>query len=156
MASIYHHQDSKAIQKELLEWIADPKSRGGDSLSFWANASLLDEAAFALAKSHLRDTVKSIEFHEIYVSTEALKALLTMPALEQLRIYGGASSDWAGPEYVWPTLETAHLKLLCQDPNARRLKTIILDKQQLSEVTGHALRAALPDLATLTVEGESF
>ncbi len=100
--------------------------------------------------------MKSIEFHEIYVSTEALKALLTMPALEELRIYGGVSYDWAGPEYVWATLESAHLDLLCQDPNARRLKTIILDKQQLGEVTGHALRAALPNLATLTVEGESY
>ena len=55
MASIYHYQDSAAIRKELLAWIADPKSRGCASLTFSANASLLDDAAAALASSHLRE-----------------------------------------------------------------------------------------------------
>ena len=153
---IYHYQDTKALTRELLQWIDDPASRGCDDISFSANASLSEEASHALVNSHLAQTVRTLEFSEIYFSPQQLADLLSMPALVNLSISGGTSYDWAGPGYVYPTLGEEHIQVLVTSPHSSRLRSLQLYQQELGAVTGNLLREALPNLYISGVEFTSY
>lgn len=150
------YKDSKGLTRDLLAWIADPASQDCHDLVFHANCSMDEEASSALVHSPLAETVKALEFTEIFFSPSQLADLLTMPALVELRIWGGESSDWNGPTYVWDTLEHEHIEVLASNPHAQRLRHLDLHNQKLSEITGNELRRALPNLTALYVEGESY
>ena len=153
---ISHHQDSKAITRSLLAWIADPASHGSTQLVFSANCTLQEEASRALVNSHLAQTVQRLEFSEIYFSAAQLAELLSMPALEELMIWGGESYDWAGPKYVWDTLGNEHVEVLMSNADAQRLRVLELENQNFSEQLGYRLRGALPNLTTLEIERQSY
>jgi hypothetical protein len=152
----YHYQDTEAMTRSVLAWAADPASENCQSIDFSANCGLSVEATSALVHSPAARTIARLEFTEIYFSAEQLAELLGMPALVELRIYGGMSSDWNGPEYIWPTFDSAHLDVLATSLHAKRLRLLDLYRQNLSEITGERLRHAIPDLETLTIEGVHY
>ena len=153
---LYHYQDSVAMTRSLLEWIANPAAKHCTGLDLSANCSLEVTASCALVSSALAQTIKVLRFTEIYFSAEQLAELLAMPALVELRVWGGTSADWAGPEYVWPTLEYEHITVLTTNSHAKHLKILELEKHNFSEGVGTELRQALPNLKTLRVEGDSY
>jgi hypothetical protein len=142
------------MTRELLQWLADAASHGCTGVVLSANCSLREEASSALVNSVAAKTIISLEFNEIYFTPEQLKAMLSMPALEQLNIRGGESYDWNGPRYVWETLDVAHIDVLMSSPHAQRLRVLEIANQNFSEQLGERLRVALPNLQTLRVEGE--
>jgi hypothetical protein len=153
---ISHYQDSKAMTHEMVQWLADASSHGCTGIVLSANCSLGEEASTALVDSVAAKTIASLEFHEIYFTPEQLQAMLAMPALEELKIWGGESYDWNGPKYVWETLDMAHMNVLMSSPHAQRLHVLEIGNQNFSESLGERLRAALPNLRTLRVEGEEY
>ncbi len=154
--NLYHYQDAAAMTRSLLAWIADPASRHCTGLDFSANCTLEAAASRALVNSALARTVESLKFTEIYFSPEQLAELLSMPALVELRIWGGESSDWNGPQYVYDTLAYEHIAVLTTSPHAQRLRVLEIGKQNFSESVGQELRNALPNLETLRLEGRSY
>jgi hypothetical protein len=153
---LYHYQDTEAMTQSVLAWIADPASRACTEIDFSANCGLSVVASYALVRSPLAQTITTLEFTEIYFSAEQLADLLHIPALTDLRIVGGTSSDWNGPEYIYPTLTSEHLDVLATSPDAQRLRVLILEKQNLGDATGQYLRRHLPDLPTLWVEYQGY
>jgi hypothetical protein len=153
---IYQHDDSSAMTLEMLQWLASTYSHNCTSLSLAANCTLEEEASNALVQSVAARTLQSLGFTEIYFTPQQLEALLSMPALTELSIWGGESSDWNGPTYVWDTLEAAHVDVLVNSPHAQRLRILKIGNQNFSNQTGLQLRAALPNLETLNVEGELY
>jgi hypothetical protein len=153
---IYYYQDSKAMTREILRWLHDNSSHGCLELDLSANSALEVEASDALIKSVAAETIKSLQFHEIYFTPQQLKDLLTMPALEELIIWGGESSDWSGPTYIWETLGPEHIDVITSSPDAQRLRVLEIGNQRISEKLGDRLRAALPNLKRLRVERENY
>lgn len=144
------------MTREILQWLAGTASHGCTGITLEANCSLEEEASNALVNSVAAKTIKSLQFKEIYFTPEQLERMLSMPALEQLKIRGGESYDWNGPKYVWETLETAHINVLVSSPHSKRLQILEIVNQKFSESLGDRLRAALPNLQALRVEEEEY
>lgn len=154
--SLDRHRDADALCRDILAWVADPASHACESLFLGTNTTLLREASDAMVRSAMASSLVSLRTQEVSMEPDQLAALLGMPALTSLSLAGGTSADWAGPSYVYPSLGTADIEVLLTSPHRSKLRSISLYDQELSEVTGLALRAAMPELVTLIVEGQSY
>lgn len=155
--NLYFYENERLLTSTVLELVADAEElEKCTSLRFGANSALSEEAVNALVNSPHARNIESLEFIEIRFTPQQFERLLSLPALEALKIAGGVSSDWSGPEYHYPTLQLEHIAVLETSPHAQRLRSIDFYYQEFSDQIGRRLRQALPNLESLFIEGKPF
>ena len=123
---------TELLNSELLLWI--------DSTDTWKHTDLRisslgqgfkleDKTVAALLNSPKFHVIRRLSLSEIYLSRPSLEKILTIPNLVYLDISGGSYADWAGPEYVSPSLSVEDLELLEMHQRTNKKLEIRLSNQ---------------------------
>ncbi|MCY7345933.1 MAG: hypothetical protein LH614_06890 [Pyrinomonadaceae bacterium] len=125
-------RSTELLNSELLLWIDSTDTWKHTDLrisSLGRGFNLEDKTVDALLNSPKFHVIRSLSLSEIYLSRPSLEKILTIPNLVYLDISGGSYADWAGPEYVSPSLSVEDLEFLEMHQRTNKKLEIRLSNQ---------------------------
>lgn len=126
-------EGTENVNAELLLWIQSPDISNNTDLRISAynnDFNLNDETVDALLASPKFHVIRRLTLSQIYLSRQSLEKILTLPNLIYLEISGGSYSDWAGPNYISPTLNAEDIEFLRMHQQTNRKLQIFLYNQE--------------------------